>query len=193
MDYKFFFLRLKDILVHPDKTWEVIATENKPTKFLRNNFFFPLLALVTISSFIGSILFSNSTLSPLYSVFVAAKVFIVWFIVVFSATAITGEITRPLDLGRSFSISFRLIVYSLTPLMICQLASLLFESLVFMNVLSLYGLYIFWTGAEKLLNPPQHKKGFLLVSVFIVVAEIFIALSLAFSSVIDRIYFSFFA
>jgi Co/Zn/Cd efflux system component len=62
-----------------------------------------------------------------------------------------------------------------------------------MNVLSLYGLYIFWTGAEKILNPPQHKKGFLMVSVFIVVAEIFIALSLAFSSVIDRIYFSFFA
>jgi hypothetical protein len=193
MDYKFFFLRLKDILVHPGNTWEVVATENRPTKFLRNNFFFPLLALVTISSFIGSILFSNSTLSPLYSVFVAAKVFIVWFIVVFSSATLTGEITSPLDLGRSFAVSYRLIVYSLTPLMICQMSSLLFESLIFVNVLSLYGLYIFWTGAEKMLNPPQHKKGFLMISVFIVVAEIFIALSLAFSSIIDRIYFSFFA
>jgi hypothetical protein len=193
MDYKFFFLRLKDILVHPGKTWGVIATENRSTKFLRNNFFFPLLALVTISSFIGSILFSNSTLSPLYSVFVAVKVFIIFFIVVFSSAAITGEITRPLDLGRSFAVSFRLIVYSLTPLLICQVASLLFESLIFVNVLSLYGLYIFWTGAEKILNPPQHKKGFLMVSVFIVVTEIFVALSFAFSSVIDRIYFSFFA
>ena len=193
MDYRFFLMRLGEILLSPGKAWERISTEERPTKDIRNSYFFPLLALVTIFAFFGSLLFSNSTLSPVYSVFVALRVLVIYFIVVFLASAVLGEITRALDLGKSFAVSFRLIVYSLTPLMICQMASLLFESLVFVNILALYGLYIFWTGMEKMLNPPVHKRGFLIVSSFIVVVEIFIALSIAFTSVIDRIYFSFFA
>jgi hypothetical protein len=193
MDYKFFLQRLRYIILNPVRAWDIISEENRTTRDVRNSFLFPLLLLVTICVFTGSMVFTNSTLPPVYSVFVAIKFLLLDFVVIFASAAILGEITRPLDLGRSFTLSFQLIVYSITPLLICQMITQLFESLVFVNILSLFGLYIFWTGSNKMLNPPQHKKMFLLVTTFIVVAELFIAGSVALSSVVDRIYFGFFA
>lgn len=193
MDYKFFLQSLRYIILNPVRAWDIISEENRTTRDVRNSFLFPLLLLVSVCVFTGSMVFTNSTMPPVYSVFEAIKFLILDFFVIFASAAILGEITKPLDLGRSFSLSFRLIVYSITPLLICQMITQLFESLVFVNILSLFGLYIFWTGTDKMLNPPQHKKMFLLVTTFIVVAELYIAGSVALSSVIDRIYFGFFA
>jgi hypothetical protein len=104
-----------------------------------------------------------------------------------------GEITKPLDLGKNFSVSFRLIVYSLTPLFLCQIVSQLFESLIFVNILALYGMYIFWTGAEKMLNPPDYKKMPLLITIFVVITGFFFAGNWVLTSLTDRIYYLFFA
>jgi len=193
MDYKFFLQTLRYIILDPVRGWEIISEGNRTSKELNNSYLFPLLLLVSICVFIGSLVFSSSTLPPLYSVISAIKFLILDLVVIFVSAAILGEITRALDLGRNFNVSSRLIVFSLTPLLICQMVSQLFESLVFVNILSLYGLYIFSTGADKMLNPPRHKKTFLLVSVCIVVTELMIATGIVLSSIVDRIYFGFFA
>jgi Yip1 domain len=193
MDFKFLFQSLIKIIITPAKAWDFIIKENRPDKDMRNSFLYPLIFMVTLAAFLGSIIFTNKTLSPVYSVFIGIKYFILFLFVTFSSALVLGEITKPLDLGRNFTISFRLIVFSLTPLFLCQIASLLFESLIFVNVLSLYGLYIFWTGAEKMLNPPDYKKMPMLIAVFVVVTGIFFAGNLVLNSIVDRIYFSFFA
>ena len=158
MDYKFFLNSIKNILLNPVKAWDTIDSENKPVKIIRNSFLFPLIILVSVSSIAGSLIFINTELSPVYSVFMGIKWFLLLFITTYLTAFILGEITFPLDLGKDFSVSFRLIVFSLTPFLLCQVLSRLFESLMFVNVIGLYGLYIFWTGAEKLLSPPHYKK-----------------------------------
>jgi hypothetical protein len=193
MDYKFLYHSLINILFTPAKAWRIVTDEDRPVKDLRNNFLYPLIILVTIAAFIGSIIFTNKTLSPVYSVMTGVKFFLLFLFVPFASAWLAGEITRPLDLGRNFTISFRLIVYSLTPLFFCQVVSQLFESLIFVNILSLYGLYIFWTGAERMLNPPDYKKMPLLIAAFIVVTGLFFAGSFVLTSIIDRVYFSIFA
>jgi len=193
MDYRFLLKRIRYILFNPARAWSYIRDEKLPIKYVRNSYFFPILALVTLCAFTGSIIFTNATLSPVYSVFMALKYFLLHLIVVFFSAVVLSEITKALDLGKNFLISFKLIVYSLTPFYLCQVISHLFESLVFINILSLYGLYIFWTGAEKLLDPPEHKKMPMLIAIFVVVAGFFIAGSIVLSSVVDRIYFGFFA
>ncbi len=105
---------------------------------------------------------------------------------------ILGEITYPLDLGKDFSISFRLIAFSLAPFILCQVLSRLFESLLFVNVIGLYGLYIFWTGAEKLLNPPQYKKMPLLIATTITLAVIYVAANVLLNMIVDKVYYAFF-
>jgi hypothetical protein len=193
MDYKFFIYGIKNIILNPAKAWDTIYSENKPDKLLRNSYFFPLLILVSISAFIGSLLFANAELSPVYSVFAGIKCFIVFYFTTYITTLILGEITFPLDLGRDFSVSLKLIVYSLTPFLICQIFSGLFESLLFIDIFGLYGLYIFWTGAEKMLAPPSYKKLPMLIATTITLVGIYIATNIVLNMLIDRIYFAFFA
>jgi hypothetical protein len=193
MDYKFLYHNLIKIIFTPGKAWDLITEENKPAGYLRNNFLFPLIIIVSISAFLGSIIFTNKALPPVYSIMSGFKYLLLYLFVVYSSAAILGEITKPLDLGKDFTVSFRLIVYSLAPLFICQIASQLFESLIFANVLSLYGMYIFWAGAEKMLNPPDYKKMPLLIAIFVVTTGFFFAGNLVLTALTDRIYFSFFA
>jgi hypothetical protein len=117
---------------------------------------------------------------------------VVIFISVYLTSYILGEITFPLDLGRDFNTSFSLVIYSVSPFLFCQVLSRLFESLLFVNIISLYGLYIFWIGAEKLLNLPQYKKMPLLIATTITFAGIYIGTDLILNMVTDRLFFAFF-
>ena len=193
MDYKFFIPSLINILLDPVKAWNTINSENKPVKVVRNSYLLPLIILVSVSAFVGSLIFTNTELSPVYSVFAGMKYFLLLLFTIYVSSYILGEITFPLDLGRDFSVSLRIIVFSVTPFLLCQILSCLFESLLFVNVMGLYGLYIFWTGAEKLLNPPQYKKMPLLIATIITIIGIYIATSILLNKLIDKIFFTFFA
>jgi hypothetical protein len=193
MDYKFFLKRLPFIILHPSKAWGKIAYETRPVKDIRNSFLFPLILLVAIFAFLGSLLFTNSHLSFLYSVFVGLKLFLLLFLVVYVSAIIHKEITYALDLGRDFAVSFKIIAYSLSPLFICLMISYLFESLIFVNILSLYSLFIFWTGFERILNPPEYKKMPMLIASAVTVIALYIGLSWILTQIADRVYYAFFA
>jgi hypothetical protein len=193
MDFTFFISGIKNILLDPVKAWEIIDTENKSVKVVRGSYLFPFLILVSASAIAGSLIFTNTELSPVYSIFVGIKYFITLFFTVYAATFILGEITFPLDLGKDFSVSFRIIVYSITPFLLCQILSCIFESLLFVNVIGLYGLYIFWTGTEKLLNPPHYKKMPLLIVSMLALVGIYIATNVVLNMLIDKIFYAFFA
>jgi hypothetical protein len=193
MNFNFFLQGIKNIVFNPTKIWETVKAEHTPTIVIRNSFFIPLVILVALSAFFGSLIFTNSELSPLYSVFFSIKCLLVIFTAVYATSYLMGEITYPLDLGRDFSISFSMIVFSVTPFLLCQILSRLFESLLFVNIIAFYGLYIFWIGAEKILNPPQYKKMPLLIAVFITFTGIYIATDLLLGMITDRVYYLFFA
>ena len=177
----------------PAKFWETINSEHPSTGLIRNSFFIPLVLLVAFSAFFGSLLFANAELAKSYSVLLSIKCIMVILLTVYASTYLLGEITYPLDLGRDFNISFMLVVFSVAPFLLCQILSHMFESLLFVNIIGLYGLYIFWIGAEKILNPPQYKKMPLLIAATVIFAGIYITTNLLLSMITDRLYYSFFA
>jgi hypothetical protein len=193
MDFKFFLISLKNILLNPVKAWETIDSENRSIKVVRDSFLIPLLLLVTISTIAGSLIFINTELSPVYSILTGVKTFLAIFITVYTSSLIFKEITYPLDLGRDFSVSFRIITFSITPFLICLLVSNIFESLLFLDILGLYGLYILWTGAEKLLNPPQYKKMPLLIASVLTIGGVYTISVVLLNMLTDRIFYAFFA
>lgn len=192
MEYKFFLQGISNIILNPVKAWETINSENRPIKILRDYLFFPLIILVSVASFIGSLIFSNSELTTVYSVFIGVKSFLLLYLTTYSASFVLGEITYPLDLGKNFDISIRLITYSIIPFLLCQVFSGIFESLLFINVLGLYGLYIFWTGSEKLLNPVQYKKMPLVIATTVCLIGIYVVLNFALGILIDKLYYAYF-
>lgn len=193
MDYKFLLISLKNIHPDPSQTWETIDSENRPLKVVRDSFLFPLLILVTLFSIACSLIFMNNELSPVFSILTGLKNFLTLLITVYLSALIFIEITYPLDLGRDYFVSFRIITFSLTPLLLTMIISGLFESLQFVNILGLYGLYILWTVAEKLLSPPQHKKMPLAIASFITIAGIYAVTSVLINMLFERAFYAFFA
>lgn len=193
MDFKFLYHRIKYIILNPVKAWDAIKSENRPIRYVRDSFFFPLIILVAVAAFTRSMIFTNSGLTVVYSIFAGVKYFLLLYFVIYASSLILREITYALDLGRDFTVSFKMIAYSIAPFLICQIASRIIESFIFVNVLSLYGLYIFWIGMEKMLNPPEHKKMPMLIATSVTVIGLIIATNLLLTMVFDRIYFAFFA
>ena len=193
MNKKFFLFKATDIIFNPVTAWETIDLENKPVGVIRNSFLFPLIFLVSIASVAGSLIYINPELAAVYSVFVGIKCFMLFYVSIYASAYILKQITHALDLGDNFAISFRLIVYSIVPLLICQIFSRLFESVLFVNVLALSGLFIFWTGTERMLTLPSYKKMPLLISAFITFVGIFIATDFLLTKIIDKIFYTFFS
>jgi len=193
MDYKFFLRQTALIILSPVKVLESAKRGDHSIIKLRNNLLFPLLVLVAICSFLGSWLFANPTLHPAYWVLAGIKYFLLDLAVVYLSSFLFSAIGKAMDLPADFAFSFSTVTYSLIPLFICQMLSLIFESLAFINILSLYGLWIIWLAGEILLEAPAYKKKALLVASLVVIAELYIGCSLALASIIERIYFAFFA
>jgi hypothetical protein len=193
MGLKLFFSRIKNLILSPEKAWDTIYSENRPLKDPMNSFFYPLIILIAISAFFGSYLFSRSEFGTIFFILTGIRYFLLMFISVYVTALILREIAKALDLKADFAVSFKLVVFSAAPLFLCQILSRLFESLLFVNILSLYGLYIFWTGAEKMLNPAQHKKVPLLIATFVVFTGTFFIANWLLVRIVERTYFALFA
>jgi hypothetical protein len=180
-------------IINPGKAWEVVHRENRPMKFVRGSFFIPLSVLVTISAFLGSMFFINTTIKPMYSVLTAVNTFLFLYLGVYASSFIVREIMRALDLGHDFLVAFKLVTYSMAPIFLSLTVSKLFESLLFINVLGLYGLYIFWIGMEMMVNPPDHKKLPMIIATVVSMLIIFLLLQVILSKLTQTLYFAIFA
>jgi hypothetical protein len=193
MNYRFFPFAVKNMFLHPGKAWDIINSENISTSELRNGFLIPFIFLISISTYGGSVLFVNSQLALSYSLMAAAKCFIVTYLAIYGTARILIMIASRLDLSCDFAVSFRLVVFSSVPFLTCQLFSRFFESFLFINILAFTGLYVFWIGAEKLMNVSQQKKMPLLIAATITMLIIYIVSDIALSKIIDKVYYSMFA
>jgi hypothetical protein len=193
MDFRLFFSGIRSILINPVKYWAETDIDNRSVLAVRNSILLPLILITSISAVAGSLIFTNVELSPVYSLLTGINCFCLFFCTVYVTAFILKEITYPLDLGRDFDTSLIIIMFSITPFLLCQIISRLFESLLFMNVIGLYGLYIFWVGVEKILNPPQYKKMPLLIAATLTILVVYIATSTLLNILTDKIFFAFFS
>jgi hypothetical protein len=164
MDFKFLVHTVRSIIVDPVREWNVIHSENKPVSFFSRSLFLPLVIMASVSAFLGSFLFANTELTYVYSVLTGVRYFAMLYLVIIGTAFIFKEISNAFRFEMDFNSSFKIIACSLIPFLLCQIMSQLFESFIFVNILSFYGLYILWTGIENMINPPEKKKILLLIS-----------------------------
>lgn len=192
MNFKYLVAGIKNILFNPDKAWDNIEAEEKQVRTIRDSILLPVIILVSLAALAGSLMFSNSALPASYSFFVAVRTFLILITTVYVAALIMGEITFPLDLGRDFNTSFTIITFSFIPFFICSILSGLFESLLFVNIIGLYGLYIFWEGTGKFMNPPRYKRMPLLIATFAITVLVYLGADAVLKTVLDKIFYAFF-
>lgn len=192
MDLKFFISGLRNILFDPEKAWDTINMEHRPLRVIRDSFLLPMIILASLATFAGSLLFTDSNLPAAYSFFTGIRTFLVLLSTVYVTAIVLGEVTYPLDLGKDFYVSFTMVTFSFVPFLICQVFSGLFESLLFVNIIGLYGLYIFWAGAEKFLDPPQYKKLPLMIASSVIAVIVYVAVNTVLKTVLDKIFYALF-
>jgi len=192
MNFRFLVHSVKNIILNPMKEWEAVINENKPVKYINRNLLLPLIIITAISAFLGSYLFANTELSKGFSVLTGVKYFILICIVICGTAFIFKEIANFFNPGMDFRMSFKIIAYSSVPFLICQIVSRIFESFIFINVLALFGLYIFWTGIEKMLNPSEKNKLLLMIAATLTFIALFFASDWLLTLILDKLYFAFF-
>jgi len=193
MDLKFLADTVRNLVLNTVKEWDSIYAENKPAKLFSRSLFFPLVILASISTFLGSFLFTNTELTNIYSVIAGIRYFIVMTIVVYGTALALREIMRTFGYGNDTGTAFKIVSASLAPLLLCQILTQLFESFIFVNILAFFGFYILYTGIDRMLSPSESDRLKMMIAVPLVFFILFILTGRIIAQITDKFYFSIFA
>lgn len=193
MDYRFLYTRIKNLTTDPVREWSSIMAGDRNTRDINYHFLLPLVTMTSVAAFLGTLFFTHSGLNPLYAVLAGIKTFILYYIVVYAFAYLYNLVSGYLDVKKDRDFAFRLIVYSVSPLLICQIVSQLFESLIFVNLLAFYGFYFCWAGLLSYPGLSDKKRLQLFIVSSVLFLAIFFGASRILASVSDKIYFSLFS
>ncbi len=192
MDFRLLYNRIRLIFSHPHSMWKEVNEEDKSVMSVRTSFLMPVAILVTISSLLGNIFLRNSGLSVLYPVLMALKDLITIILSVELATFAVTEISTAFTHTRSFSVNFKLIIYSITPFLVSLIITRLFPSLIFLNLAGLYGFFLLWEGIPAMITlaGEYRLRYHLLVALSVII--FYFAIGWLMTALLDGLYFTIF-
>lgn len=193
MDYRFLYLRIKNLTIDPVREWDSIMAGDRSLGDIKRLFLLPLVIMASVAAFLGTLFFTHSGLNIFYSVFAGVRTVILYYTVVYAFTYLYNLVSGYLELKKDRDFAFRLIVYSISPLLVCQIISQLFESLIFVNVLSFYGLYFCWAGLLSYPGLNDKKRLQLFIASLILFVVLFFGVDQILATVSDKVYFSLFS
>ncbi len=154
--------RAKQIILSPQKEWDIIAQEPADVSKIIMGYVVPLAAVAAIAAFIGWSfigagfgMFRMMGLSwgIYYGVTVFVSAIVSVYISAFIIDALASNFASEKNMGRSV----QLVAYSFTPVWVAGILSILpFLSIIAM-IAGLYGLYLLYLGFPKLKNTPADK------------------------------------
>lgn len=154
-------LRAKSIITEPLSEWAKIERETDDPVYLLTRYVALLAIIPSLFGFIsacliGVIAANGATLrTPLLDGLLGAIFGYVMACVIVLVLAVIIYVLAPTFGGlRGFNNAFRLAVYSFTPVWLAGIF-LLLPGLHFLALFSLYGLYLLWRGAPRLIKVPE--------------------------------------
>lgn len=154
-------LRAKSIITEPVGEWTEIEREADDPVDLLMRYVAPLAIIPSLFGFISACLIgvtaaNGATLrTPLLDGLLGAIFGYVMTCVIVLVLAVIIYVLAPIFGGlRGFNNAFRLAVYSFTPVWLAGIF-LLLPGLHFLALFSLYGLYLLWRGAPRLVKVPE--------------------------------------
>jgi len=195
--------RVQALLVDPKKEFLVIKTEARTSAFILNNYVYPLMLVFIITTFIGSVVFGNDTLLDgiinfVFSVLVTIPaLFLSIYIGIWTMKMVFPKVNLKyqnfklnlpeLKIETLGLKTFTLITYSLTPVYISMIVSGVFPGLSkLINLFGLYGIIIYWLGADILIDEmiPKNRNLFIILSLTIFIG-LFLIMRLGMKSLFE--------
>lgn len=152
MDYKLLYKRLIQLITRPGIFWSTVKEDNTKISEVRKSVLLPVLVLIAIASFTGIYIFSYNSLSIVYPILKAVEYFLIFLITIEAVYLTFNEITTHIFRTRISNSLYKLVVYSLIPFMLIMVITRVFSSLLFLNLIGLFGLLILWKGIDILIG-----------------------------------------
>lgn len=189
MDLTFYYITAKDTFLNTPRAWKGLQTRIPSIGNLAAGFLLPVILLISISAFAGTLLFTNSRFTILFPVLTATGCFVQFWLAVLTTFLAMKILSRKRGINTEANVLFSLLVFSLVPFFICQLLSRLFESLLFVNILAIFSIYIFWAGEEKLLDISNENKSAMLIASSLTFFATYAITGLIFDKTAEKLYY----
>ncbi len=159
--------RLKDLLINPKQFWAEQRHTGENQHYFLLRFYFPLLLFVAFAVFLGEF-FGSNHLYVGFAVLKSVRELVLFTFQYFISVLVTSELIKPFGGEKNLPAVKKLIAYSLAPFMLVSIVTGLFPFLYPIDVLALYGIYIYWMGVKELLVFSHQKcNNFVLVTALI--------------------------
>jgi hypothetical protein len=175
--------RAKNIIISPNKEWDVIAREQPNTGQIITTYVLLLAGAAAVAAFIGYSfigfgygLFHYA--STTWGIYYALRVLIGAIVGVFISALVIDALAPSFGSEKNMGRSVQLVAYSNTPFWVASLLAI-FPPLAIIGLLAgLYGLYLMYIGMPKIKKTPADKHaGYFVVSIItIIVVYIIIAI-----------------
>ncbi len=172
--------RVKNIIITPNKEWDVITTEQPDAGKIITGYVLPLAGLAAIAAFIGYGLIGFNILGYRVSgvnwgLYQALTILIGAIASVYITALVVDLLAPSFGSEKNFNRSVQLVAYSFTPMWIGGFLSIFPPIAMIGGLFGLYGLYLLYLGIPKLKNTPADKQiGYFVVTLIITLVVYFV-------------------
>lgn len=178
---------IKDVIVNPKEFWISRKEKDESQPKLMWAYFLPILFTVAIAVFIGEFL-KRTDFFIEYPALKTLKTIVMFFLQYFISVFFTNELIKTFGGEKNKKIARKLVVYSITPLLLVSIITGIFPFLYVIDILGIYCFYIFGLGAKELLVFPENKLNSYILITILVNFFIFSFLSIFLSKLLTSYY-----
>lgn len=174
---------IRECILTPKEFWKSQKVSSDSVSKHISGFFIPVLAVVAVAVFFGEF-FKSSHFYVGYAVLKAAREIILFVLEYLLAVFFTNELIKNFKGEKNIVAVRKLVLFSMTPFLMVSLITGLFQFLYVLDILGVYSFYIFWLGANELLELPKEKKDSYIILAVLVNFFVFSFLSIFLSKLL---------
>ncbi|MDA3910433.1 MAG: hypothetical protein PF448_03640 [Bacteroidales bacterium] len=177
MDINRRFELLGQLIGNPPETWKLVRKQDFSVKQFRNEFMFPAIGIFVLAQMVGMLIDAESQFGPnwfivVYSIVIGFGLYFSYYLSVFLMRFLLKSFEYK---GKTDFLYWMLglpLIIGYVPIEI----TVLFQSMFFLILLSIYAFVVFWFGTQKLVKLASDKKQVfgILSIVFSIAAHVFV-------------------
>ncbi len=179
--------QLTELLLTPNEFWKREKELNSETRTLWLTFLLPMILAVAVAVFVGEF-FQRIDFFIEYPLLKALREVVLFTLMYFLGVIITNELMQSFGTEKNIHAARKLVVYSMTPLVLISVLTGLFPFLYVLDIVGLYSFYVFWVGAKEMLSFPDNKENSYILSAMVANFFVFSFLSILLSKLLNAYY-----
>ncbi|MDR0427696.1 MAG: YIP1 family protein [Dysgonamonadaceae bacterium] len=157
--YKQLFILLYKIITVPASTWKFLSEkqDNKDNETFYKGYLFPVIGIIALLSFMGVII-SLQRFDVQQALKITLKEIMIYGGSFYLVSFVLSEYVYPrFGLKKNKRSAELFTGYASSPIYVIAMLKTIFPALFFLEILSLYTIYVVWTGAAYFLNIKEEQ------------------------------------